>query len=208
MEFNKVVECRRSIRHYDAEKTVSREQIEEMLGAAIQAPSWKNSQTARYYVVMEPDLLETVRTTCLPAFNAVNVSGAPVLIVTSFVKSRSGFNTDGTPAGELGDGWGFYDLGIHNEHLVLKATDLGLDTLIMGIRDADKLRGLLGIPEEEILVAVISVGYRSQDAAMPKRKSVADIAKFFQGSDEIEKYIMLWRFQYVRDRSGRRPPSA
>lgn len=179
MEFNKVVEARRSIRHYDADQPVSREQIEEMLQAAIQAPSWKNSQTARYYVVMEPQLLETVRTTCLPAFNAVNVSGAPVLIVTSFIKNRSGFNPDGTPSNELGDGWGFYDLGIHNEHLVLKAADLGLDTLIMGIRDADKLRSLLDIPEEETIVAVISVGYRSQDANMPKRKAVAEIARFF-----------------------------
>ena len=179
MEFNKAVEARRSIRHYDVEQTVSREQIEEMLQAAIQAPSWKNSQTARYYVVMEPELLETVRTTCLPAFNAINVSGAPVLIVTSFVKGRSGFNTDGTPSNELGDGWGFYDLGIHNEHLVLKAADLGLDTLIMGIRDAGKLRSLLDIPEEEIIVAVISVGHRLQDANMPKRKTVAEIARFY-----------------------------
>lgn len=179
MEFNKVVESRRSIRHYDAMRPVGREQIEEMLEAAVQAPSWKNSQTARYYVVMEPELLETVRTTCLPAFNAVNVSGAPVLIVTSFVKNRSGFNTDGSPSNELGDGWGFYDLGIHNEHLVLKAADLGLDTLIMGIRDAGKLRALLEIPEEEIVVSVISVGYRSQDAAMPMRKSITEIARFF-----------------------------
>lgn len=178
-EFDKVIESRRSIRRYDAGKTVKKEAIEEMLAAAIQAPSWKNSQTARYYVVMDPVLVETVRTTCLPAFNAANVSGAPVLIVSSFVKNRSGFGPDGTPANELGDGWGFYDLGIHNEHLVLKATDLGLDTLIMGIRDADKLRGILEIPEEEIIVSVISVGHRSQDASMPKRKSVAEIAKFF-----------------------------
>lgn len=179
MEFNKVVETRRSIRHYDAGKPVSREQIEEMLAAAIQAPSWKNSQTARYYAVMEPKLLEEVRTTCLPAFNASNVSGAPVLIVTSFVKGISGFGPGGDPSNELGDGWGFYDLGIHNEHLVLKAVDLGLDTLIMGIRDADRLRALLDIPEEEIVVSVISVGYRSQDADMPKRRPVAEIARFF-----------------------------
>lgn len=179
MEFNNVVESRRSIRHYDAEKTVSREQLEEMLRAAIHAPSWKNSQTARYYVVMTPDLVEAVRTTCLPAFNAVNVSGAPVLIISSFLKNISGFSPDGTPSNELGDGWGFYDLGIHNEHLVLKAADLGLDTLIMGIRDSDKLRFLLEIPEEEIIVSVISVGYRAEDAAMPERRSVAEIAKFF-----------------------------
>ena len=45
MEFQKVIESRRSIRKYDAEKKVSEEQIREMIQAAIYAPSWKNSQT-------------------------------------------------------------------------------------------------------------------------------------------------------------------
>ena len=52
MEFQKVIESRRSIRKYDAEKKVSEEQIREMIQAAIYAPSWKNSQTARYYCVL------------------------------------------------------------------------------------------------------------------------------------------------------------
>lgn len=179
MEFNQVAASRRSIRHYDAEKSVSQGQIEEMIEAAILAPSWKNSQTARYHVVMNPDLVETLRTDCLPAFNVANSAGASALIVTSFVKGRSGFNPDGTPSNELGDGWGLYDLGLHNENLVLKASDLGLDTLIMGIRDAGKLRALLEIPQEEIPVSVIAVGIRSQEASMPRRKTVADITTFF-----------------------------
>lgn len=51
MEFSQLIEERRSIRHYDESKKVTKEQIEEMVQAAIQAPSWKNSQTARYYAV-------------------------------------------------------------------------------------------------------------------------------------------------------------
>lgn len=179
MEFNRVIEARRSIRHYDESRQVSRTMVEEMIEAAILAPSWKNSQTARYHVVMDANLLEAVKTTCLPAFNAANVKGAPVLIISCFVRDRSGYNPDGTPSNELGNGWGIYDLGLHDQNLVLKAADLGLDTLIMGIRDVDKLRELLGIPEQEVIVSVISVGYRSQDAAMPKRKAVSDIAKFY-----------------------------
>ena len=38
MEFQKVIESRRSIRKYDAEKKVSEEQIREMIQAAIYAP--------------------------------------------------------------------------------------------------------------------------------------------------------------------------
>lgn len=44
MEFQKVIESRRSIRKYDAEKKVSEEQIREMIQAAIYAPSWRTAR--------------------------------------------------------------------------------------------------------------------------------------------------------------------
>ena len=49
MEFTKLLEERRSIRAFDPEKHVTAEQIQEIVQAAIQAPSWKNSQTTRIY---------------------------------------------------------------------------------------------------------------------------------------------------------------
>lgn len=69
--------------------------------------------------------------------------------------------------------------GLHNETLILKAKDLGLDTLVMGIRDSEKIREALNIPENEEIVSVISVGYRAVNPEMPKRKSMADITKFY-----------------------------
>lgn len=45
MEFQTVLENRRSVRSYDDSKKVTKEQINEIVEAAIQAPSWKNSQT-------------------------------------------------------------------------------------------------------------------------------------------------------------------
>ena len=140
MELDAVLRERRSMRKYQPDRKVSREQVEEILKAATLAPSWKNSQTARYYVVMSDDMLKKVKETCLPAFNQTNSKDAPVLIVAAFVKNRSGYENDGTPSNELGNGWGCYDLGMHNQNLLLKAKDLGLDTLVMGIRDAGKLR--------------------------------------------------------------------
>lgn len=178
MELNQVLETRRSIRQYQ-NKEVSKEDIETIIEAAIQAPSWKNSQTARYYVVMSKELLAKIKEECLPQFNATNCQDAPVLIISTFVKNRSGFERDGTPSNEVGQGWGYYDCGLHNENLVLKATDLGLDTLIMGIRDAKKLAEILNISESEQIVSVISVGYRAIEPQKPKRKSVEEIAKFY-----------------------------
>jgi len=178
MEYQKVVEARRSVRKYDSSKAVDKKTVIELLEAAILAPSWKNSQTARYYCVLSVELLNILKNDCLPLFNSNSVKDAPVLIVSTFVKDRSGFERNGEPTNEIGNGWGFYDLGMHNENLLLKAKDIGLDTLVIGIRDQDKIREVLNISHEEIIVSVIAVGYAAEEAKMPKRKAVDEIAKF------------------------------
>ena len=86
---------------------------------------------------------------------------------------------EGNPDNECGNGWGYYDLGLHNENFVLKAKELGLDTLIMGIRDGEAIRKQLSIPDTETVVAVIAVGYGKTTPEKPKRKSPEDIVKFF-----------------------------
>ena len=63
--------------------------------------------------------------------------------------------------------------------LVVKATELGLSTLIMGIRDENKIREMLNIPAEETIVSVIALGYKDIEVDRPKRKSVDDICKFY-----------------------------
>ena len=179
MEFNQTLMARRSLRAYEEGKTVEKAQIEEMIRFAQMAPSWKNSQTGRYYVVMSPEMLEKVKKDCLTEFNQKNSANAPVLIVTAFVKTRSGFSREGVAENEVGEGWGCYDLGLQDENLVLKAKDMGLDTLIMGIRDSEKLREYLEIPASQEVVSVIAVGYGATRPEMPARKYVEDIAKFF-----------------------------
>lgn len=179
MEFQNVIEARRSMRQYDPSKKVEAATIKELIAAAILSPSWKNSQTARYYCVLSEEMLSQFKEECLPSFNIKNSKDAPALIVSTFVKDVSGFTPEGQAVNELGNGWGFYDLGLHNENLILKAKDLGLDTLIMGIRDADKIRKRLKISDDEIIVSVIAVGYGDKEMAMPKRKANEDIIKFF-----------------------------
>ena len=179
MELQTAFETRRSIRHYDAEKKVTKEQVETLIKAASLAPSWKNTQTSRYYCVLSEDKVAEFSQKCLPEFNQKNSAGAGALIVTTFVKGLVGFDNVGNPVNEAGDGWGYYDLGLQNENLLLKATELGLDTLVMGIRDGEAIREMLNIPETENVVAVIAVGYKAKEANMPKRKELEEIAKFF-----------------------------
>ena len=72
MEFQTVIEKRRSIRNFDPGKEVSREQIETLIRAASLAPSWKNLQTSRYYCVLSPSRIEEFRQKCLPESNQKN----------------------------------------------------------------------------------------------------------------------------------------
>lgn len=179
MEFETLLESRRSIRSYDDSKEVTKEQIKQLVEAGILAPSWKNSQTARYYCVLGAEAKEKFAKECLPEFNANNTKGTGAYVVTTFVANRSGFDRSGNPDNECGNGWGYYDLGLHNENFILKAKELGLGTLVMGIRDGEKIQEMLEIPETEMVVSVISVGYIKENPQKPKRKDVDDILKFF-----------------------------
>ena len=177
MEFQKLIEERRTIRKYSPEGRITKDELLTIIRAAQEAPSWKNSQTGRYYCVTSEDMAEKVAKECLPEMNQAKAENAS-LIITTFVHNRSGFQKDGTPDNELGNGWGCYDLGLQNENLVLKAAELDLGTLIMGIRDEPAIREYLKIPETEIIVAVIAVGYPAAEPSMPKRKAVEEIATF------------------------------
>ena len=175
MEFSKLIETRRSIRKYAS--AASKEDIEAILTMAQQAPSWKNGQPTRCYAVVTPEMVQKVSELGLPAYNQNSSKGA-ALIVTTFVKGLSGWGMDGQ-ANEIGNGWGAYDLGLHDAYLVLAASELGFDTLIMGMRDADALRELLDIPDNEEVMSVISVGRRAQEPGMRPRLGVDEMTKFF-----------------------------
>ena len=179
MEFSELVESRRSIRSYAPDTTITKEELEDIIKCAQQAPSWKNSQTARYYVAYTKEAVSNVITKTLPEFNQNSSANSAAIIVTCFEKTRSGFERDGKPTNELGDEWGAYDLGLSNMLLCLKARELGYDTLIMGIRDDKALRSELSIPDSQEVVAVISVGKRQADPNKPARKEIDHVAKFF-----------------------------
>ena len=172
MEFQDLIIKRRSVREYAA--GASHDDIVKIVRAAQMAPSWKNSQTARCYILEQPD--QSFRETVLPSFNQ-NSSANASLIVTTFVKNVAGYS-QGQPDNEIGNQWGAYDLGLHDAYLVLAAEDAGYDTLIMGIRDSAVIRKKLDIPENEEIMSVIALGRRAGEPAIRPRKELEEIAKF------------------------------
>ena len=175
MELQTCIEQRRSVRKYK-NQSVPRELIREIIKAATFALSWKNSQVSRYYVAEGNAKKELA--SYLGEFNGRNVQDAPVLIVSTVVNKRSGFTRAGEYETHLKDGFQYYDCGMQSMNLCLKAHELGLATLVMGIYDEAAIRKLFNIDESQIIVAVTAVGYADGETSMPKRKSVDDITVF------------------------------
>ena len=177
VSFDEVMASRRSVRDFDGSKTIGEAEIRSLIEATQDAPSWTNAQPTRYYVALSPEMRENVRN-LLPEMNQRNTDGACTYIVSTYVKGLSGFYR-GMPSNEVGEGWGAYDNGLANAYLVLKARAMGFDTLILGGRDAEGLRRLFAIPEEETVMAVIALGYRASDPNRPGRKPLDEILSIF-----------------------------
>ena len=176
VSFDEVLTTRRSVRSYDATKKISEAEVRDLLTATQEAPSWANQQPTKYYVAISDEKVAAVQNLVGP--NKERIQNAPVLIVSTFESGKSGF-FQGNQTNEVGDGWGAYDNGLSNCYLILKARAMGFDTLIMGLRDADGLRSLFNIPENETIMAVISLGYRDGEPNRPQRKPLDEIVKFF-----------------------------
>lgn len=179
MEFLQCVSGRRSIRTYEA-APVPRETMERVIQSASYAPSWKNSQTARYIVVEDKSVKDGIADNCVlghPGNNRI-IKSAPALIVLASVKNRAGFERDGSPTTSKGDGWEMFDAGIAAQTLCLAAYNEGLGTVIMGIFDEDAVAAAIGLPDDQRVSALIAIGTAAESPAMPKRKTVEELLRY------------------------------
>ena len=175
MTFNELIEARRSVRHY-AKSSISQGEMETIVTEALNAPSWRNTETTRYYAAIGAGARERIREETLPDFNVANSENAAALVAVTFVPGQSGYLGD-TPVDELGEMWGAYDCGLASAYFILAAKNHGWDSLIMGMRDVAKIKSILGIPENEILLSVIAVGKSSQENMKVQRKTVGEVLK-------------------------------
>ena len=174
-QFNELIEARRSVRKY-AKAEISKDEMAKIVEEALNAPSWKNTETTRYYAAVGDDVKAKIWSDALPGFNAASSANAAALVAVTFVPGQSGYMGD-APANELGEMWGAYDCGLASSYFILAAKNRGWDTLIMGIRDTAKVKSILGIPEKETLMSVIAVGKSAQPYFKNPRKPVAEVLK-------------------------------
>ena len=173
MELTKCINERRSIRKYK-EAEITKEEIEELIKAAQMAPSWKNSQTARFYVAHSQKYKEKM-IDALPSFNKERAKDASCIIVSAIVKGISGYNAEGEAITHLGNGFECFDNGLAVENLCLKAYEMGYGTLIMGLYKENVIREIFEIPENIAIATVIAVGKADVCPDAPQRNEACEV---------------------------------
>jgi nitroreductase len=169
MDVKDAVNLRKSIRKY-TDKQIPEEIINELLDAARKAPSAKNVQSHKYFIVKD----KVVKNKLIEAgaFKHSFVNDAPLVIIccadpTQYPKSE---DVDEAPVN-----YAYIDLSIAASFLVLRATELGLGTVFVAWIYRDKIKKVLNIPESYIIPFVIPVGYPAEDPIPRPRKDLKEI---------------------------------
>ncbi|MFH1651786.1 MAG: nitroreductase family protein [Chloroflexota bacterium] len=181
MDVMEAIRTRRSIRRYTADP-VADDAVQAVLEAARWAPSWKNTQCARFIVVRDAGV-KAALAECLIKISVPDglrdnpstkaIINAPVVIVGCAVLGKSGYDA-GIPATDKGD-WYMFDVALAMQNLALAAHALGLGTVQVGQFDAARVAALLGVPESHAVVSLTPLGYPEQEGKNPGRKELAEI---------------------------------
>lgn len=171
------IKSRRSIRCFK-QNPVPHDLLEQIISTASYAPSWKNSQVTRYIAIEDSLMKEKLADLCCSEHNASIIKPAPLLVATTIVTGRSGYERDGSFSTIRGDNWQAFDCGIAAQTFCLAAHEQGLGTVIMGLYDLSKASEIIGIPDDQQLMALIAVGYADEQPEAPVRKPLEALLSY------------------------------
>ena len=149
MEFKEVVKNRYSCKKY-SDRQVEAEKLAAILEAGRLAPTAKNLQEQRVYVLQSADMLARIDAATPCRY------GAPTVLVVAF-DSKNVFTY---PGGKRDSG--VEDATIVATHMMLAAADEGVDSCWLNFLDPEKLAEALGLPENEEVLMVLDLGYATE----------------------------------------------
>ena len=145
---NELIEKRRSIRKFKTDKPVTKEQLDQLLEAAMLAPSACNSRPWEFIAVTKREALDEIArvhpyaTMCKTATAAIIVVGIP---------------QSGNP-----EGYYAQDCAAATENILLEAVSMGLGCCWCGVFPREErvtsIRKLFKIQEQKIPFNVIAIG--------------------------------------------------
>ncbi len=169
MEFNKVIRERYACKKFDGRR-VEQAQLDAILEAGRLAPTAKNLQEQRVYVVQsEAGLAKLDKATPCRY-------GASTCLVVAFDR-----NNVFTYPGEKRDS-GVEDATIVATHMLLAAANEGVDSCWINFFDPEVLAKELGLPENEEVLMVLDLGYAAEGtkplATHSQRKELSETVAY------------------------------
>jgi len=162
MDVYEAIRLRRSTRSYKPDP-IPQEVLDRLLEAMRLAPSGANRQPWQFVVVRDANIRKQLVPACM---NQEQVAQAPVVIVAS------GRESDAAPTCFV------KDLSIALTHLMLAARSEGLGTCWIGAFEEGKVKGVLGVPEDVSVVALMTVGYPIEWPEPRERKPLSQIVRY------------------------------
>ena len=151
MEFKELIEKRYSCKEY-SDRAVETEKLVAILEAGRLAPTAKNLQEQRIYVLRSPELLEKIDKVTPCRY------GAGTVVVVAYDKN----NVFTYPGGKRDSG--IEDATIVATHMILAAANEGVDSCWLNNFDPDLLAEELGLPENEEILMALDLGYAAEGA--------------------------------------------
>ena len=156
MRLQEAILKRRSIRNF-IDYYVSNEEIKEIIEAARWAPSWANTQTWEFVIIREKNLIKEVTATYSENNPATKCSNAASVLIVACAKRGVAGYKQGIKRTKFSE-WFMFDLGMAVQNISLKAHELGLGSVVVGLLDHDACRKLIELPEDYEVVVVVPIG--------------------------------------------------
>ena len=169
MEFKEVIKNRFSCKNYGSRR-VEADKLNAILEAGRLAPTAKNRQEQRIYVLQSEEALAKIdkATPCR--------YGAPTVLVVAYDR----INVFTYPGGKKDSG--AEDATIVATHMILAAADAGVDSCWLNNFDPDALAKDLGLPENEEILMLMDLGYAAEGSGpLPnhgKRKPLQETVSY------------------------------
>lgn len=149
MEAMEAILSRRSIRHYTAEP-VPEEMIQELLKAAMSAPSAHNRQPWHFVIITDRKILDEIRQ--VHPYASMLQEAQVVILVCGDLQL------------DQGSGFWVQDCAAATENILLAANAKGLGAVWVGIypveeTSASLIRKLIGLPEHIVPLSLVPMGY-------------------------------------------------
>lgn len=169
MEFSEVLKERYSCKKYDGRK-ISEEQLNYILEAGRVAPTAKNSQEQRIYVIESDEAIAEIDNATPCRYNAGTV------LVVAFDKNGA-YNYPRSVRDS-----GAEDATIVATHMILAAADIGIDSCWVNNFNPEELKKALSLPESEEILMIMDLGFAAEGAEpLPNhslRKDLSETVKY------------------------------